>query len=135
MASTAYTAWVSGVKKDGGRITVAPSGKAAAGYNYLVWGPRVNTPGPSRWPLPNEYSVNGQIGYYHPPQAIVEEIKSFGASTAGEQATGAKKIMKQWDVPGWLQSPGKFLSALGGSTVLIVMVVGAVWVIANRREH
>jgi hypothetical protein len=153
MASQAWTAWAAVVRKGGGTIVVPPTGAGgynpntgkmtvpkvlSAGYPASVWVPRVNTKNPMTgvmlWPLPDEYSANGQTAYYHAPADLQLEAQSVHVATPTEQQGGADNLMKQWGVPDWLKSPEKFLTSFGGSAVMIALVLGVVYVVVNRRK-
>lgn len=96
MASAQYNQWVARVKADGGRVAVAPSGVPSAAYPATVYVPKVNS---GTWPLPSEYSNNGQTAYYHAPAALMDEIRSFSAATPAETQTGANQLLDQWGIP------------------------------------
>lgn len=153
MASKAYNDWVALVKRNGGRVVVPPIGAGgvnsstgksivptvlSAAYPSSVWVPKVNLKNPatgvSVWPLPNEYSSNGQTGYYHAPNALIEEASHFGAATPQDIKSGAEQLMNQWGIPDWLRSPGAFIGKLGNSVVLIA-IVAVVAYVATRKKR
>lgn len=150
MASAAYNQWATIVTKSGGHVVASAGGinpntgkvvvpsTLSAAFPASVWVARVNAKnadGTAVWPLPDEYSANGQTGYYHAPVALQNEAKNFGVATPAEIKSGAETLMNQWGIPEWLRSPGKLIAQLGSSTVLIVIILGVVYVVANRRKR
>lgn len=132
MASQEFLRWQSKVKSDGGRITVAPSGKPSAAYPPEVW---VSMSNRRAWPLPNEYSDNGKTGYYHAPTQLVAEIEKFGIASKTESENAGRNLMEQWGIPKALQSLGNF-SATVKSIALIALIVGGIaYVATHRRER
>jgi hypothetical protein len=91
MASAAYNAWVASVKADGGRVTVAPSGWAAAAYEGDTLLRVVAQRG-----QPAERSANGRVGYYPAPAEIRREAAAFSLATDAEIEAGAAKIKDEW---------------------------------------
>lgn len=130
MASREYLKFQSDVKLNGGRITVAPSGKAAAAYASDVWVTKSNA---RLWPLPNEYSANGQTGYYHVPAAIAAEIAKFKTATDAESKQAGTQLMEQWGIPKALQSLGNFSGTLKSVALIVLVVGGIVYVVSRRR--
>lgn len=130
MASREYMQFQADVKSNGGRITVAPSGRASAAYPSDVWVPKSNA---RAWPLPNEYSANGQTGYYHVPSVIASEIAQFKTATKSETQKAGTQLMEQWGIPKSLQSLGNFSATLKSIAMIVLIVGGIAYVVTRRR--
>lgn len=134
MASQAYNAWATAVRVAGGRVVAVPGSNGrprypSAAYPYTVWGAKANA---GAWPLPNEYSNNGQTGYYHAPAQLQAEIKTFGQATDKEIAKGATELMDKWNIP----APLRGLRAYFGTLTLIGLIaLGVYVVIVGRKAH
>lgn len=140
MASQAYTNWTNAVSRNGGRVVqpaTAPinpnTGKRepptvlSAAYLYTVWGPKANT---KEWPIPNEFSANGQTGYYHAPGVLQAEAKTFSSATKQEIETGADALMDKWGVPFALRGLRQYFGTL---TLIALVALGAYVVVTGRK--
>lgn len=147
MPSKQYTDWISSVRAAGGRVVVPATGAdgfnpntgktlvpkvPSAAYDSAVYVPKVNKGVKNGgWPLPDEYSANGSVAYYHAPLYLQDEIKQFGQATKQEIKTNADRLMDQWGVPFALRGLGQYFSSLG---LIALVAVGAYLVVTGKVQ-
>lgn len=139
MASAAYNKWIASVKAQGGKVALPYVGPMAgkgppkipsAVYPFEVWGPKVNLGVVKGWPLPDEFSANGRLGYYYAPAELRQEMTTSNIATQKETASGAKQLMNQWGVPTIFQGLGNYI----GTLVLIALIAGGAYIAISRRR-
>lgn len=139
MPSSTVVNWLASVKANGGKLALpyvgpmqgaGPPAVPSAVYPHEVWVPKVNLGVKNGgWPLPNEYSQNGRLGYYHAPAAIQAELKNTHIATSQESKNAGKQLMEQWGVPTMFRGLQQYF----GSLALIGLVLVGVYVVVKRQ--
>lgn len=142
---SAYTEWAASVVKNGGVVKGFPARdtqgreRVSGAFPVEVWGPKANA---KVWPIPDkmvsnpdgtkkvEYApgkLTATVGYYLAPSAVQLEYQQQRVATASETAKASEQLLDKWGVPQLLRSPLSLIAT-------IVVVVGAVFLVANRRR-
>lgn len=142
---SAYTEWAASVVRNGGVVKGFPARdvqgreRVSGAFPVEVWGPKVNA---RAWPIPDkmvsnpdgtkkvEYApgkLTATVGYYLAPGAVQTEYQSQSSATRTEIAKASTELMDKWGVPSILRSPLSLIAT-------IVVIAGAIFLVANRRK-